>query len=209
LIAGADRGNIFVDMRALGYAEPYIDWVVMTADYIGDSFTLSVDGAPVITRTLSSFKGYPTAATRPDALYLGSLALLETPVPWTDIEVDWLRVYAHNSVPLPRPGMLKATFEAAPAPTAPPRPIRRSCRQDRSPTPLTGVRSSPELRCRPTGQGEGPGSRPFMTALAGGWVSLLTDHHATGTPVWAVFDDMLHPRSFRHLPSPSTRRRST
>jgi hypothetical protein len=94
LIVGADRGNAFVDMGDRGYTDPYTDWTVLAADFVSDTLTLSVDATPVITRTLASFKGYPAAATRPDSLYIGSLAFLEMPVRWTDIEVDWIRVYA-------------------------------------------------------------------------------------------------------------------
>jgi hypothetical protein len=51
-------------------------------DYSADAFTLAMDGTPLIRQPLSSFKGYPTAATRPDILYLGSLAVLQEPAAW-------------------------------------------------------------------------------------------------------------------------------
>ena len=124
LIVGADRGNVFVDLGDLGYGDPYTDWIVVTVDfdYSADAFTLAVDGAPVISQPLSAFKGYPDAATRPDTLYLGSLAMLEHPTPWTDLELDWIRVYTPEATPAAFLGLQEAILEFTPVATDTPTP---------------------------------------------------------------------------------------
>ena len=192
LIVGADRGNSFADMGELGYTEPYSDWVVVTADSFGDVFTLSVDSTPVITRSLSTFKGYPQAATRPDSLYIGSLALLESPVPWTDVEVDWIRVYVPDSTPPAPRGLLDALVEEPPKPTD-------------SPTPYSLALPSGPFANTPYWVEDFEGSvmpdywqliqNPdpphSWTVVEESYVAILNDGAATGVPVWAIFDDLL------------------
>jgi len=192
LIVGADRGNSFVDLGDQGYADPYTDWVVVTTDYISDTFTLSVDSTPVITRSLSSFKGYPQAATRPDTLYIGSLALLESPVPWTDVEVDWIRVYAPNSTPPAARGILDATIEEPPNPIDAPTPYSSAL----PPGPFANTPYWHEDFEGTTIADywqliQAPDPTHSWTAVENSYAAILNDGYATGVPVWAIFDDML------------------
>ena len=197
LIVGADRGDSergdgSVDLGDLGYADPYTDWMVVTADYVSDTFTLSVDLTPVLTRSLSSFKGYPQMATRPDTLYIGSLALLESPTPWTDIEIDWIRVYAPDSTPPAVRGILEATVEEPPAPTDPPTPYSASL-------PAGPFFNTPYWSEDFTGtampsywqQTQDPDPAHSWTEVEESHAAILNDGFATGVPVWAIFDDML------------------
>jgi hypothetical protein len=96
--------------------------VAANFNYSADSFTMSVDGTPLIEKPMSSFKGYPLASIRPDVLYVGSLALLEEAVSWTDIELDWLRVYSRDSTPAAQYGLLAAAIEPSPTPLDPATP---------------------------------------------------------------------------------------
>jgi hypothetical protein len=192
LIVGADRGNRFVDMGDRGYADPYTDWVVLAADFVSDTLTLSVDATPVITHTLASFKGYPDAATRPDSLYIGSLAMLETPVPWTDIEVDWIRVYVPDSTAPAARGVLDAVVEEPPAPSDPA-------------TDYSRVLPSGPFANTPYWSEEFQGTAmpaywqlvqdpdPFhsWTQVGDDAVAILNDGMAIRVPVWGIFDDML------------------
>lgn len=194
LIVGTDRANSFIDLGDVGYPDPYTGWVVVTADfnYSSDAFTLSVDGVPRLTKNLSSFKGYPTAATRPDTLYLGSLALLENAVRWTDFEIDWLRVYAAESAPAASYGLLTATFEAAPTPTDAPNPYS------------TALPPGPFANTAHWSEGFDGSQMPaywqrlFNPDPASSWTevsssqaALRNDGSAAGVPVWGIFDDML------------------
>jgi hypothetical protein len=192
LVVGADRGNSFVDMGGLDYTDPYTDWLVVTADYFGDTFTLSVDSTPVITRSLSSFKGYPRAATWPDSLYIGSLAMLESPAFWTDVEVDWIRVYVPDSTPPAVHGILEASVEELPIPTDPPTPYSSVL----PPGPFsnmphwsedfdeTAIPDYWQLILNPD-------PAHSWTVAENSYAALLNDGFATGVPVWAIFDDML------------------
>jgi hypothetical protein len=192
LIVGADRGNSFADLGDLGYPEPYTAWVVVTADFLGDSFTLSVDSTPVITRSLSSFKGYPQAATWPDALYIGSLAFLESPVAWTDVEVDWIRVYAPAFTPPAARGILEAIVEEPPQPGDPPTPYS-------SLLPAGPFANTPYWHEDFAGTAmpaywqrvQNPDPAHSWTVVRDSYVALLNDDFARGVPVWAIFDDML------------------
>jgi hypothetical protein len=192
LIAGADRGNAAVDLGDKGYADPYTNWVVMTADYSGDTFTLSIDSTPVITRSLGSFKNYPQAATRPDSLYIGSLAILESPVFWTDVEVDWIRVYAPDSSAPAERGIMGATIETPPAPAD-------------LPTPYSSVLPDGPFLNTPywSEDFEGavmpdywqliqnPDPAHSWTAVENSYAAILNDSYSTGVPIWAIFDDGL------------------
>jgi hypothetical protein len=194
LIVGADRGQDFVDLGEQGYVDPYTDWMVFAADFVSDTLTLSVDATPVITRTLSSFKGTPDAATRPDSLYIGSLALLESPAAWTDVEVDWIRVYVPDSTPPAAPGLLKATVEEAPKPSDPA-------------TPYSRVLPSGPFANTPYWSEDfnGPAMPAYWqlvqnadpvhswTEVKSGYAAILNDGMSTGVPVWAIYDDMLAP----------------
>jgi len=192
LIVGADRGNSFVDLGERGYADPYTDWVVVSADFAGDTFSLSVDSTPVLTRSLSSFKGYPQAATRPDSLYIGSLALLETPVPWTDVEVDWIRVYAPEATPAAVRGILEPSIEEPPTPSDPPTPYS-------SALPDGPFANTPYWNEDFWGAAmpdywqlvHNPDPGHSWTAVETSYAAILNDGFATGVPVWAIFDDML------------------
>jgi hypothetical protein len=192
LIVGADRGNSFVDLGDHGYADPYTSWVVVTIDYSGDTFTLSVDSKPVITHLLSSFKGYPQAATRPDSLYIGSLALLESPVPWTDVEVDWIRVYAPDSTPPAVRGILDASIEEPPIPTDPPTPYSSAL----PPGPFANTpywNEDFEGTTMPDSWQliQDPDPAHSWTVVESSYTAILNDGSATGVPVWAIFDDVL------------------
>jgi hypothetical protein len=194
LIVGADRANSFVDLGDYGYADPYTGWVVVTTDfsYSTDTFTLSVDGVPRLTKPLSAFKGYPNAATRPDTLYLGSLALLQNPVPWTDFELDWLRVYTPVAAPEAVFGLLTATVEAIPSPTDAPSAFSTAL-------PAGPFANTPHWSEHFNGSAmpaywqrvfnPDPGSS--WTEVGNSQASLRNDGSATGVPVWAIFDDML------------------
>lgn len=194
LIVGTDRANSFIDLGDIGYADPFTGWVVVTADfdYSRDTFTLSVDGVPRLTKNLSSFKGYPNAATRPDTLYLGSLALLEKAVPWTDFEIDWLRVYAAEVAPAATFGLLEAVIETSPAPTdassfystaLPPGPFANTAHWsedfDGSQMPTYWQRLF------------NPDPASAWTEVNSSQAVLRNDGSAIGVPVWAIFDDML------------------
>jgi hypothetical protein len=198
LIVGADRGNSFVDLGEQGYPDPYTGWVVVTIDfnYTADTFTMAVNGIPYIIKPLSTFKGYPNAATRPDTLYLGSLALLEEPITWTDIELDWLRVYAPASTPAPPFGLLEATLETPPVPT------------DTVTIYSTALPSGPFANTPHWSENfDQPGtSRPMpdywqlfqepdpansWTEVSNSRAALRNSGVAIGVPVWVIFDDML------------------
>lgn len=208
LIIGADRGNSFVDLGEHGYADPYSDWVVLTVDYAvsDDLLTMSVDGAPFLTKTLSTFKGAPDVATRPDVLYVGSLARLEKPSPWTDIELDWLRVYAPETTPLPKSGLVSATVEAAPMPSD----GRSSYAQQLPAGPFANTPYwSEDFDDTP---GRMPGYWQLLlnhdpdnawTEVASGKASIKNNGQAAGVPVWGVADDML-PASILSIPDRHT-----
>jgi hypothetical protein len=217
LIVGADRGQNFVDLGDYGYPDPFTDWVVMTVDfdYIADTFTLAVDGTPAIIKPLSSFKGYPEAAIRPDILYLGSLALLEDPTAWTDIELDWIRVYAPNLTPEATFGLLEATVETPPTPgddptvystALPPGPFANTPHWSED---FDGISSMPDYWYQ-VFEGEQDKS---WTAVYSSLAALLNNGAATRVPVWAIFDDMLSmdilswPEEERESPADYLRRR--
>lgn len=194
LIAGTDRANSFVDMKDYGYTDPYTGWVVVVADfsYSTDTFTLTVDGIPRLTKPLSAFKSYPNAAIRPDTLYLGSLALLQDPTPWTDFELDWLRVYASISAPEATFGLQTAVVEAAPSPTDVPNAFSAAL-------PAGPFANAPYWSEHFSG-GDMPAywQRVFNPDPGSSWTEvgnsqakLKNDGNATGVPVWAIFDDML------------------
>lgn len=198
LIAGADRGHNVVDLGNYGYTDPFTGWVVMTADfdYDADLFTLAVDGVNYISKPLSNFQGYPQAATRPDILYLGSLALLPEPTTWTDIELDWLRVYAPQNVPPAPFGLLEAELEAGPTPTDTVSPI--SAQLPAGPFQHTPHWSehfdqSGSDQIPPEGWQliQNPDPANSWTDLENSQVSLENNGEAAGVPVWAIFDDML------------------
>jgi len=195
LIVGADRGQNFVDLGEQGYPDPYTGWVVVTVDFDinADSFTLAVNGTPTISKPLSSFTGYPDAATRPDILYLGSLALLEHPTPWTDIEVDWIRVYASATTPGATFGLTQAIAETVPTPGDPTTPYSAAL----PPGPFAntphwsedfaGLSSMPEAWTQVLNYD--PANA--WTIVDNGYAKLLNSGQAEGVPVWALFDDML------------------
>ncbi len=192
LILGTDRGNSFVDLADRGYSDPYTDWVVVIADYSGDTFSLSVDSTTVLTRSLSTFKGYPQAATRPDSLYAGSLALLESPVPWTDVEIDWIRVYAPDSTPPAVHGLLEATIEVPPTPADPPNPYSTVL----PPGPFANTPHWNDDFAGTAMPGywqlvHDPDPSHSWTVVEKSYVAVLNDGGATGVPVWAIFDDLL------------------
>jgi len=198
LIAGADRGNSFVDLGEQGYPDPYSGWVIVTVDfnYTDDIFTLAVDGVSMISKPLSSFKGYPEASVRPDTLYLGSLAILEEATTWTDIEVDWLRVYAPQVTPAADYGLLEATIEASPAPTD--TQTMYSAALPAGPFQNTPHWSEdfdqPERDNRPPDYWQliqNPDPANAWTELGDSQVALRNNGAAAGVPVWAIFDDML------------------
>lgn len=192
LIVGADRGASFVDLGEHGYPDPYREWVVFTADfnYSQDTMILAVDDTPVLTRTLSTFQGYPQAAIRPDILYLGSLAMLPSPVLWTDLEIDWLRVYAPPTLPTPPYGLITPTIEFPPQPimpateyaaALPPGPF--------DPTPYWAEDFDEEpnywqLMAHPDPLNS-------WTYVADSAVTIDNNGQATGVPVWAIYDDLL------------------
>lgn len=194
LIVGTDRANSFVDLGDYGYADPYTGWVVVTADfsYNTDTFTLAVDGVPRLTKPLSAFKDYPNAATRPDTLYLGSLALLQDPVPWTDFELDWLRVYAPLAVPEATFGLLTASVEPVPSPVDAPNAFSAAL-------PTGPFANTPHWSEHFSGSEMptywqrvyNPDPSSAWTEVGNSQASLKNDGSATGVPVWAIFDDML------------------
>ncbi len=198
LIVGADRGDNFVDLGDQGYSDPYTGWVVVTVDfdYSDDVFTLAVDGMPMISKPLSSFKGYPAAAIRPDTLYLGSLASLEQATRWTDIEVDWLRIYTPQAAPPAMFGLLDATIESAPTPTD--TQTIYSAALPSGPFQNT-PHWSEDFDQMDTGEPlldywqliQSPDPFNAWTELGDSQVSLRNNGQAIGVPVWAIFDDML------------------
>ncbi len=194
LIVGADRGQNFVDLGDYGYPDPYTGWVVVTLDfdYTADTFALAVDGTPAIIKPLSSFKGYPKTAIRPDILYLGSLALLEDPTPWSDIELDWIRVYAPETTPLATFGLSEADIEASPVPTdtatvysgaLPTGPFAN--------TPHWSEEFEGNSMPDPWHLIQNPDPANAWTTVEGSNAKLLNNGWAEGVPVWAIFDDML------------------
>lgn len=192
LIVGADRGNSFVDLGDHGYSDPYTDWVVVSIDYLSDTLTLSLDTTPIMTRTLSSFKGYPQAATRPDSLYIGSLALLESPTAWTDLEVDWIRVYVPDSTPPAVHGIQDAQVEAPPTPTDPPSPYS-------SALPAGPFANTPYWQEDFEGstmpdywqlKQDTPPSNSW-TVVENSYAAILNDGFSPEVPVWVIYDDML------------------
>ena len=202
LVVGANRGYAAgdtVDLGDFGYADPYTGWVVVTVDfnYTGDTFTLAVDGVPRISKSLSAFKGTPDAATRPDTLYIGSLARLQKATRWTDIELDW----GFGSTP-PSPRRRQPTVcwrqpsNPRPRPPVPTPPIPRPCPPAPSATPLTGAKISTSraqaAQCPTTG------SRSPIPIRATPGPRLQTARppsEITATPLGcrfgAIFDDML------------------
>jgi hypothetical protein len=194
LIIGADRGTNFVDLGDYGYADPYPDWVVVTIDFndTADTFTMSVDGLPYIMKPLSSFKDYPHSATRPDTLYLGSLALLRHATTWTDIELDWLRVYAPASTPQAPFGLIAATIEATPVPTDTPTTYSAAL----PPGPFANTPHWSEDFNQPETLDywhliQIPDPLNSWTEIINSQVALRNNGNAIGVPVWAIFDDML------------------
>lgn len=194
LVIGTDRGNSFVDMGDFGYVDPYTGWVVVTADfaYSADTLTISVDGIPRLTKSLSAFKGYPDAATRPDILYLGSLALLERPTTWTDFELDWLRVYTPETGLTAPFGLLEAAIEAIPAPTDAPGDY--SAALPAGPfanTPHWSEDFNDSQMPSYWQRVYNPDPTSSWTEIGQGYTALRNDGSAIGVPVWAIFDDML------------------
>ncbi len=196
LILGADRGNRVVDLGEQGYPDPYTDWFVLTVDFDFDQdrFAMAVDGTEYLTAPLSSFKDADRAALRPDILYLGSLARLEKPAPWTDLELDWLRVYAPRSTPPAQSGLLSATVEPPPTPTDPVSPYVGQL----PPGPFTNTPYWSE------GFDEGPGDMPSYWQLlldndpAHSWTEVRDGRAwirnrglASAVPVWGLPDDLL------------------
>jgi len=195
LIVGADRGQNFVDLGEHGYPDPFTDWVVVTVDVDlnSDTFILSVDDAPMIIKPLSSFKGYPDAAIRPDILYLGSLALLEEATPWSDIEIDWIRVYAPSATPEPLYGLTDAIIETTPVPTdtatvysaaLPDGPFANTPHWSEH---FDGISHMPDywnlvLDFDPDNA---------WTTVENSQAKTLNNGTAEGVPVWAIYDDML------------------
>jgi hypothetical protein len=194
LIIGADRGTNFVDLGDQGYPDPYTDWVVVTLDFndTADTFVMSVDGSPYIVKPLSAFKGYPDSATRPDILYLGSLALLQNPTPWTDIELDWLRVYAPASTPAAAFGLVEATVESSPVPTD-----TATVYSNALPAgPFANTPHWNEDFDQPDALDywhliQNPDPLNAWTELSNSQAALRNSGWAIGVPVWAIFDDML------------------
>jgi hypothetical protein len=195
LIVGADRGQNFVDLGEQGYPDPYTGWVDVTIDFDdnADTFRLAVDGTPVIIKPLSSFKGYPNTAIRPDILYLGSLAQLENPAPWTDIELDWIRVYAPLTTPQADFGLSNAVDEAIPVPTD-------SQTVYSTALPAGPFANSPHwsehfdgLSAMPAYWQQVLDNDPLAswTTVEDSYAKLLNNGWAAGVPVWAIFDDML------------------
>ena len=125
--------------------------------------------------------------------YLGSLAQLAEPTPWTDIELDWLRVYAPQSTPEANFGLLTAIDETAPtpgdAPTAysdalPSGPFANTPHWSED---FTGLNQMPEY----WHQVHYTDPVNSWTAVESGYAKLLNNGQATGVPVWAIFDDVL------------------
>ncbi len=195
LIVGANRGQSFIDLGELGYRDPYTGWVVLTVDFdtTADLFTLAVDGAPLIRQPLSSFKGVPQAATRPDILYLGSLALLQEPVPWTDIELDWLRVYAPITTAPATYGLLVAAVENAPTPGDALTPYAAQLPAGPFANTPHWVENFDDLSTMPISwtQITNPDPANSWTVVENGYAKLLNSGWAGGVPVWAVFDEAL------------------
>lgn len=194
LIVGTDRANSFVDLGEHGYADPYTDWIVVTADfqYSQNRFSLAVDSQTVLTKPLSSFKGYPQAAIRPDILYLGSLALMQEPSLWTNIELDWLRVYAPETLDPPPYGLLAPTLEASPWPGDP--ATSYSAALPPGPFANTPYWSEDFNQAAMPGYWTrvlNPDPVNAWTEVKNGAVRLRNNGHATATPVWAIFDDLL------------------
>jgi hypothetical protein len=198
LIVGADRANSFVDLGDLGYTDPYTDWLTVSIDFnsTADTFALAVDGSPTITRTLSDFKGFPEAAIRPDTLYLGSLALLEAPTAWTDLELDWIRVYAPQATPEATFGLQQATVETPPAPGDAPTPYSIIL----PPGPFANSPHWSEDFDQPGTVGpmpdywqlvQDPDPASAWTEVISSQVALRNNGFAVGVPVWAIFDDIL------------------
>lgn len=198
LIVGADRGNNFVDLGEQGYPDPYGGWVVVTIDfnYTDDVFTLAVDGVSMISKPLSNFKDYPEASIRPDTLYLGSLAILQQATTWTDIEVDWLRVYAPQATPVADFGLLEAAIEASPTPTdtesvysaaLPAGPFQNTPHWSEDFDDLEPENLPPDYWQLI----QNPDPLNAWTELGASQVALRNNGTATGVPVWAIFDDML------------------
>ncbi len=195
LIVGADRGRQFVDLDDHGYPNPYAEWVVMTVDHrqSQDRFEIAVDGVPMLTTTLSSFKEQAIAAVRPDVLYLGSLAYLESAVGWIDIELDWLRIYAPPSTVQATEGILQATFEATPMP------------QD-APSSYTGLLPAGPFANTPYWHEDFDGGDSAMpdywrlladndpdstdTVVSHSHATISNNGTARAVPVWGIYDDL-------------------
>lgn len=194
LIVGADRANSFVDLGERGYRDPYTEWIVVTADFqfSQDRFSLAVDGQDVLTKPLSSFKGYPQAATRPDILYLGSLAVLQSPSLWTNLELDWLRVYAPETTAPPPYGLLAPTLESPPRPHDP--ATSYSAALPSGPFANTPYWSEDfDQAAMPDywTQVRNPDPANAWTEVNSGAAHLKNNGQATATPVWAIFDDLV------------------
>jgi hypothetical protein len=197
LIAGADRGQNFVDLGDWGYADPYTGWVVMTVDFnvTANTFTLAVDGRSLIVKPLSEFKDYPQAAIRPDILYLGSLAMLAEPVPWTGIELDWLRVYAPATTPPATYGLLSANGETPPVATDPSSSYSSALPAGPFSNTPHWAEDFDAAGTMPAGwiQVSNPDPGNAWTTVMNSRAMLENNGWAVGVPVWAIFDDVLPP----------------
>ncbi len=196
LILGADRGNRVVDLGEHGFPDPYTEWFVLTVDFDFDQdrFAMAVDGTEYLTATLSSFKDANRAALRPDILYLGSLARLESPVPWTDLKLDWLRVYAPATTPPALSGLLTATVEPPPTPTDPASPYVDQL----PPGPFANTPYWSEDFDQGTGEMPGYWQLILDNDPANSWTEVRDGRawirnggQATAVPVWGLPDDLL------------------
>lgn len=195
IILGVDRGNHIVDLGDHGYIDAYAEWIIVTIDHLEseDRLVLSVDGKPLLTTALSTFKHYPYAATRPDVFYLGSLAYLERATGWIDIDLDWLRVYAPSTTPPAQPGIQQAIAEEASTPNdapniyssqLPPGPFAN--------TPHWFEDFDGDSRAMPSNWrlllDNDP--RNSQTNVDASHAVISNNGDATGVPVWGIYDDL-------------------
>ncbi|MEZ4831346.1 MAG: hypothetical protein R2873_04950 [Caldilineaceae bacterium] len=195
IVVGADRGNRFVDMGDYGYPDDYADWITVVIDHreSEDRFTVTVDGAPLLEMPLSAFKEHPYVATRPDVLYLGSLAYLEYPTGWIDVEIDWLRVYAPSTTPPAQSGIQRAIPEAAPVPKdapgvystqLPPGPFANTPHWAED---FDGDDATMPSYWRLLLDNDPENSD---TDVADSHAVISNDGNATAVPVWGIYDDL-------------------